>query len=73
MNIILPKFLLAFRVTSDATISEDEEDDKIKSSFDSFIDDRVSASGGTCTQDETGRPDMMAVYRFQQTPSFSVI
>ncbi|XP_022152476.1 DEAD-box ATP-dependent RNA helicase FANCM [Momordica charantia] len=50
-------------VTSDATISEDEEDDKIKSSFDSFIDDRVSASGGTCTQDETGRPDMMAVYR----------
>ncbi|XP_038884537.1 DEAD-box ATP-dependent RNA helicase FANCM isoform X3 [Benincasa hispida] len=48
-------------VSSDATVSEDE-DDKIKSSFDSFIDDRVSASA-TCTQDEICRPDMMAIYR----------
>ncbi|KAG6578303.1 DEAD-box ATP-dependent RNA helicase FANCM, partial [Cucurbita argyrosperma subsp. sororia] len=49
-------------VSSDATISGDEEDDKIKSSFDSFIDDRVSASA-TSTQDETGGHDMMAIYR----------
>lgn len=48
-------------VSSDATISGDE-DDKIKSSFDSFIDDRISASA-TSTQDETGQPDMMAIYR----------
>lgn len=58
----LPHFLLASRVSSDATISGDE-DDKIKSSFDSFIDDRISASA-TSTQDETGQPDMMAIYRF---------
>ncbi|XP_022939321.1 DEAD-box ATP-dependent RNA helicase FANCM isoform X3 [Cucurbita moschata] len=49
-------------VSSDATISGDEEDDMIKSSFDSFIDDRVSASA-TSTQDETGGHDMMAIYR----------
>ncbi|XP_050937808.1 DEAD-box ATP-dependent RNA helicase FANCM isoform X2 [Cucumis melo] len=48
-------------VSSDATLSGDE-DDKIKSSFDSFIDDRVSASASS-TQDETSKPDMMAIYR----------
>lgn len=63
VNIFVPHFLFASRVSSDATISGDEEDDKIKSSFDSFIDDRVSASA-TSTQDETGGHDMMAIYRF---------
>ncbi|XP_031736810.1 DEAD-box ATP-dependent RNA helicase FANCM isoform X5 [Cucumis sativus] len=48
-------------VSSDATISGDE-DDNIKSSSDSFIDDRVNASASS-TQDGTSKPDMMAIYR----------
>ncbi|KAA0049689.1 Fanconi anemia group M protein isoform X5 [Cucumis melo var. makuwa] len=49
-------------VSSDAAVSGDE-DDKIMSSFDSFVDDRVNASA-LRTQDETIRPDMMAIYSF---------
>ena len=58
-------------MSSDATISGDE-DDNIKSSSDSFIDDRVNASASS-TQDGTSKPDMMAIYRFLLISYFSVI
>ncbi|TYK30075.1 Fanconi anemia group M protein isoform X2 [Cucumis melo var. makuwa] len=44
-------------VSSDATISRDD-DDPITSLFDIFIDDGVNASAPS-PQDETSRPDML--------------
>lgn len=52
------------RVSSEAEISNDEEDDPGSSSYDdSFIDDRINPTSAS-TQAESGRVDMMAVYRF---------
>lgn len=59
------------RVSSEAEVSDDEEDDQNNSCDDSFIDDRIDPTA-TSTQVEDSRSDMMAIYRFRQSSlSFS--
>lgn len=50
------------RVSSEADISDDEEDERDNYSNDSFIDDRINPTVAG-TQFATGGIDMMAIYR----------
>lgn len=54
---------LLHRVSADASVSNDEEDDQDNDSNNSFIDDRINPTAAG-TQSETSRVDMMAIYRF---------
>ncbi|XP_024930384.2 DEAD-box ATP-dependent RNA helicase FANCM isoform X1 [Ziziphus jujuba] len=49
-------------VSTDASVSDDEEDDQDNDSNNSFIDDRINPTSAG-TQSETSRVDMMAIYR----------
>lgn len=49
-------------MSTEAEISTEETDDESGSYDDSFIDDRINPTAGS-TQIESGRVDMMAVYR----------
>lgn len=60
---------LLLRVSTEAEISSEEEDDDNESYDDSFIDDRINPTAGG-TQAESRRVDMMAIYRLL-TVSFS--
>ncbi|KAF3445456.1 hypothetical protein FNV43_RR10632 [Rhamnella rubrinervis] len=59
---IRPFFEEEAEVSTDVSISDDEEDDREKDSYDSFIDDRINSTAA-CTQTDTTRIDMMAIYR----------
>lgn len=50
------------RVSSDADISDDEEDEQDNSSYDSFIDDRINPTAASSPAESCGN-DMMAIYR----------
>lgn len=50
------------RVSSDADISDDEEDEQDNGSYDSFIDDRINPTAASSPA-ESCRIDMMAIYR----------
>lgn len=49
-------------VSSDVSVSDDEEDQQETNSCDSFIDDKLHPTAAN-TQTEEGRVDMMAIYR----------
>ncbi|KAE8022325.1 hypothetical protein FH972_008133 [Carpinus fangiana] len=49
-------------VSSDADISDDEEDEQDNGSYDSFIDDRINPTAASSPA-ESCRTDMMAIYR----------
>lgn len=57
-------FLLCLlnRVSTDADISDDEEDNQENNSCDSFIDDRINPT--VVDSQSENRTDMMAIYRF---------
>ena len=59
-------------MSTDASMSDDEEDDQEKDSYDSFIDDRTNSTAA-CTQTDTSRVDMMAIYRFLPILSLSLM
>jgi hypothetical protein len=50
------------RVSSDADVSDDEEDEQDNGSYDSFIDDRINPTASSSPA-ESCRIDMMAIYR----------
>lgn len=60
-NIQSHDLLNIFRVSSDADVSNDE-DDEDGNSVDSFIDDRTNPTAAS--QPEASRMDMMAIYRY---------
>lgn len=62
---------LLLRVSSEAEVSDDEEDDEDNNSYDdSFIDDCMNPTA-TSTHAESSGVDMMAIYRFLFSLSFS--
>ncbi|XVF30047.1 hypothetical protein REPUB_Repub16aG0023700 [Reevesia pubescens] len=54
--------ILQDMVSTEAEISSEEEADDNESYDDSFIDERINPTAGS-TQTESGRVDMMAIYR----------
>lgn len=62
--------MLTPRVSSDADVSDDEEDEQDNNSCDSFIDDRMNPTAAS-TPAESCRIDMMGIYRFSLSLSLS--
>lgn len=54
--------LTLYRISEDAVVSEDEEDENEGEYEDSFIDDSTNPTEA-CTHVENNRNDMMAFYR----------